>query len=60
MGAVGPADAADSFLAIAQPTRAALALRLSCQADRCPLVGQAPSGPKRRPIFQRAIGRGLS
>eukprot|EP00969_Alexandrium_andersonii_P073668 3249023-Alexandrium_andersonii.AAC.1 len=37
MGAAGPVDATDSFLAVAQPSRAALALWLSCQADRFPL-----------------------
>eukprot|EP00969_Alexandrium_andersonii_P273629 12094023-Alexandrium_andersonii.AAC.1 len=48
-GAARPAEATASFLAAAQPLSATLALRLSCQAVRCPLVGQTPSGLKRRP-----------
>eukprot|EP00969_Alexandrium_andersonii_P298730 13206062-Alexandrium_andersonii.AAC.1 len=48
-GAAGPWVAVDRFLAIAQASRAPRAFRLRCQADRCPLVGQTPSGPNRRP-----------
>eukprot|EP00969_Alexandrium_andersonii_P205731 9090413-Alexandrium_andersonii.AAC.1 len=47
--AADPVDGPESFLAADQPSRAALALWLSCQAERCPPVGQTPSGLKRRP-----------